>query len=101
VALQIKRYSNAVMHAALAADMDVNHQSSRGETLLMRAASRGVPAVTALLLERGADPTLKNSRGKTAKDIAVKEARRHVTEKVLTNKYFQADYRKTVALLGD
>ena len=43
---------------------------------LMMAARYGTPDVVRLLLEEGADPTLRNEQGLTALDFAVRAERR-------------------------
>lgn len=48
----------------------IDAESPNGTTPLMMAAYYGNPAVTLLLLEEGADPTLKNQKGLTAYDFA-------------------------------
>jgi ankyrin repeat protein len=49
---------------------DVNVQDCAGETPLMNAASGASEAYVDLLLAHGADVTLRNNEGKTARDIA-------------------------------
>lgn len=49
---------------------DVNVQDSAGETPLMNAASGASEAYVDLLLAHGADVTLRNNKGQTARDIA-------------------------------
>lgn len=48
----------------------VNKRSVRSETPLMAAARYGSPQSIQLLLKSGADPTLRNKKGQTAKDLA-------------------------------
>ncbi len=46
--------------------IDVNARNNRGETALMFASEEGLPDVTKMLIEYGADATLKDHSGKTA-----------------------------------
>ena len=48
----------------------IDAESPNGTTPLMMAAHYGTPAAVKLLLEAGADPTLKNQLGLTAIDFA-------------------------------
>jgi ankyrin repeat protein len=45
-------------------------RDKRGRTALLAAANYGVPATVSLLLERGADPTVRGDDGMTALDLA-------------------------------
>jgi quinoprotein dehydrogenase-associated probable ABC transporter substrate-binding protein len=49
---------------------DVNAQSKSGATALMIAAVHNNPPMIGMLIDAGADPTLKNSLGQTAADVA-------------------------------
>ncbi|BCZ82462.1 hypothetical protein PTKU64_61370 [Paraburkholderia terrae] len=49
---------------------NVKHANASGVTPLMAAAYGGYDGIAALLLARGADESLKDNRGMTAKDIA-------------------------------
>jgi quinoprotein dehydrogenase-associated probable ABC transporter substrate-binding protein len=49
---------------------DVNAQSKSGATALMIAAAHNNPPMIGMLIEAGADPTVKNSLGQTAADVA-------------------------------
>ena len=49
--------------------IEVDKRGSNDYTPLMHAASRGQADVVELLLEAGADPSLKNDRGQTAEDL--------------------------------
>jgi len=49
--------------------VDINTQNSDGWTLLHIAADQGKPAFVRMLLDRGADPTIKTNYGKTAFDV--------------------------------
>lgn len=53
------------VRAALNRGLDVNAQDAHGWTVLHMAAFEGLPSVVELLLERGADPGLKNDDGET------------------------------------
>jgi quinoprotein dehydrogenase-associated probable ABC transporter substrate-binding protein len=49
---------------------DVNAQSKSGVTALMIAAAHNNPPMIGILIDAGADPTLKNNLGETAADVA-------------------------------
>jgi ankyrin repeat protein len=49
---------------------DVNAQSKSGVTALMIAAAHNNPPMIGILIDAGADPSLKNSLGQTAADVA-------------------------------
>jgi hypothetical protein len=51
-----------------------------GESVLMRAAARGNLPIARMLVEAGADPTLKDERGKTARDFAAEAGHTAVAE---------------------
>ena len=51
---------------------DINARSANGSTALFYAARNGHEEIVALLLGAGADPTIKNDKGSTASDIAVR-----------------------------
>jgi ankyrin repeat protein len=55
----------------------------RGRTALMIAAERGHPAIVEYLLERGADPTLRDKQGKSVVDLAADPAVRDALARVL------------------
>ena len=54
----------------IAARADVNARDQFGDTPLIVACAKGNGATAALLLERGADPTLKDQEGRTAAERA-------------------------------
>ena len=54
----------------------IDAESPNRTTPLMMAARYGTPQVVQLLLEEGADPTLKNEQGMTALDFAVRAERK-------------------------
>ena len=54
-------------------DADINLQDDNGISALMEAVQADSEDSVSILLEAGADKTLKNSDGKTALDLAVKE----------------------------
>jgi len=66
----IKRGDELALRAALDAGLDPNLANQNGWTLLMLAAVEGSAPIGRLLLERGADPAGKNSKGETAQTIA-------------------------------
>ena len=59
-----------VMRELLEHHAYIDAPSPNGTTPLMMAAHYGTPAATKLLLEEGADPTLKNQKDLTARDFA-------------------------------
>ncbi|MDR6773444.1 ankyrin repeat protein [Azospirillum sp. BE72] len=56
--------------ALLEQGVDINTRNSDGWTLLHIASDQGKPAFVSLLLNRGADPSIKTNYGKTAFDVA-------------------------------
>ena len=60
----------AVMQLLIDENAYLDAESPNGSTPLMMAAHYGTPSAVKLLLESGADPTLKNSLGLTAIDFA-------------------------------
>jgi hypothetical protein len=56
----------------------VNHLYNHNLTALMWAAGYGKVECVELLLERGADPRLRDDRGKTARDIAAEQGHQAV-----------------------
>jgi len=60
----------AVMQLLIEENAYLDAESPNGSTPLMMAAHYGTPSAVKLLLESGADPTLKNSLGLTAIDFA-------------------------------
>ena len=71
----IKRGDEAALRTALDHQLDTNLVNENGWSLLMLAAVEGSVPVGKLLLERGADPTMVNTKGQTALTIAT--ARNH------------------------
>jgi ankyrin repeat protein len=69
-----------VMELLLEQHAYIDAESPNGTTPLMMAANYGTPAATRLLLEAGADPTLKNQLGLTAVDFAKRADRRDLAE---------------------
>jgi quinoprotein dehydrogenase-associated probable ABC transporter substrate-binding protein len=59
-----------IARALIKSGANVNAQSKDGVTALMIAAARNVAPMIGLLVQAGADPSLKNSLGQTAADIA-------------------------------
>ena len=62
----------------------IDAPSPNGTTPLMMAAHYGTPAATKLLLEEGADPTLKNQKELTARDFA------YGANQILSAQYIEA-----------
>lgn len=58
----------------------IDAESPNRTTPLMMAAQYGTPAVVQLLLEEGADPTLRNEQGLTALDFAVRAERKDAAQ---------------------
>ena len=58
----------------------IDAQSPNGSTPLMMAARYGSPEAVKLLIQEGADPTLSNQLGLTAKDFAVQGRRQNSIE---------------------
>lgn len=58
----------------------IDAASPNGSTPLMMAALYGSPSAVKLLLEAGADPTLKNTQGLTAIDFANRDNRKDASE---------------------
>ncbi len=53
----------------------INATASNGMTPLMAAAVKAPPAISEFLLEEGADETLRDDRGRTARDVAAARER--------------------------
>ena len=64
----------------LSEGFDVNYQNAEGHSLLMRAALTGCTDATAILLERGADVTLRNLHGQNALLLALEKRNYHVAD---------------------
>ena len=62
----------------------IDAASPNGTTPLMMAAQYGSTDAVQLLLDEGADPTLKNQRGLSAVDFAMRVSRTDSTEKIAT-----------------
>jgi uncharacterized protein len=63
-------FSTSCDVARLLVGADVNAQNELGLTPSMQAVSNNRPEVVRYLLEQGADPTVQDSRGRTALDFA-------------------------------
>ena len=66
----IKRGDEPALLVALDNGLDPNLTNENGWSLLMLAAVEGAVPLGTLLLARGGDPALKNTRGDTAASIA-------------------------------
>lgn len=74
----------AMMHVLIDNDAYVDAESPNGTTPLMMAAYYASPNAVKLMLEEGADPTLKNQDGMTALDMAIAK------DKALSAQYIRA-----------
>ena len=68
----------AVVRHHLRNGQDVNSRDDKGQTPLIIAATRGHAKVCSILLDAGANPTLKDFSGLTALDAAIKQKRSDV-----------------------
>jgi quinoprotein dehydrogenase-associated probable ABC transporter substrate-binding protein len=59
-----------IAKALVAAGADIDAQAENGMTALMIAAANNSAPMIGLLMDAGADPTVKNARGQTAEDVA-------------------------------
>jgi hypothetical protein len=59
---------------------DVNSRDDKGQTPLIIAAAKGHTKICSILLEAGADPTLKSLAGLSALDVAINQNRSDVGE---------------------
>ena len=74
----------AMMHLLIDNDAYIDAESPNGTTPLMMAAYYASPSAVKLMLEEGADPTLKNQDGMTALDLALAK------DKTLSAQYIRA-----------
>ena len=72
----------AIMQLLLDENAYIDAESPNGTTPLMMAAHYGTPAAVKLLLEAGADPSLKNQLGLTAIDFATRAHREDSVEMI-------------------
>lgn len=70
----------AIMELLLEHHAFIDAESPNGTTPLMMAAHYGTPAAVKLLLEAGADPTMKNQLGLSAIDFAYRAGRQDAAE---------------------
>jgi uncharacterized protein len=75
----------AIMELLLEQHAYIDAESPNGTTPLMMAAHYGTPAAVKLLLEAGADATLKNHLGLSAVDFAHQASRRDSAELILAS----------------
>lgn len=68
----------SVVDALLRSGVDINRKNAQGNTALMFASGGGYTRVVRLLLERDADPGLRNLDRKQAKDFAMVENHKDV-----------------------
>ncbi len=86
--------------------LDINTADNSGYTPLMLAAIRGNKEVVRLLLQKGADVSLKNARGQTAADLATNfeeaySSRDSWVYTLIYNDNREAFYKETLSLLTD
>lgn len=110
---RIRSYPNLLLHAArhwhsnatmklLDYGFDVNARTDFGTTSLMKAAETGRVETVALLLERGADPSLKTVTGNSALDMADRRFDNDKVKELLVKKIqeieaeFIFDYRSNI-----
>jgi ankyrin repeat protein len=74
----------AMMRLLIDNDAYIDAESPNGTTPLMMAAYYASPSAVKLMLEEGADPTLKNQDGMTALDLAIAK------DKTLSAQYIRA-----------
>lgn len=72
----------AIVQQLLAAYAYIDATSPNGSTPLMMAAMYGTLAAVNLLLQEGADPSLRNEQAMSAQDFATKAQRRDVAERI-------------------
>jgi hypothetical protein len=84
-----------IMQMLLDENAYIDAESPNGTTSLMMAAMYGTPAAVKLLLEAGADPTLKNQLGLAALDFANRANRKDAAELIAAGvKAWQEKTRK-------
>ncbi|RBP51123.1 ankyrin repeat domain-containing protein [Arenicella xantha] len=93
------KFAARVIDAVLKTSIDVNHVGNKGETLLMKAASRSHPELVKLLINRGAEKSLKNEQGLTALDLAIREGRR-LTRFWKNDTVLKEKYQAVIEALG-
>jgi len=92
-------FRDVLLQEALTSGLQIN-QLYRGETLLMIAASDGSARLVEYLLKHGADPGIKNSKEKTALDMAQDEAQKHLRKNSSTSDWRKLNLKKVISLLG-
>ena len=75
-----RRKADDVFHLLVDAGADVNAHSNNGMTPLMAASSVGRPAIVEVLLEQGADPTVRDKKDRTALEIAIQREHKSVVK---------------------
>jgi ankyrin repeat protein len=70
IAAGLQQAGSGVLDVLIKAGAEVNAQADGGETALMEAAKEGNEESASFLLNHGADPTIKDSKGRTALDKA-------------------------------
>jgi len=98
VAAHRLQFVKRVIDEVLAAGIDID-QRHEGQTMLMEAADGGQPELLRYLLDKGADPNLRNDDGELAVDIAAREGRR-LTAFWDENEELKARFTDVVETLG-
>ena len=98
VAEQRLRFVKRVIDEVLAAGLDIDHRYE-SQTMLMEAADSAQVELVRYLLDKGADPTLRNEDGELALDVAVREGRR-LTSFWNDNEALKRRFTEVVEILG-
>ena len=79
VAIQ-SRHHETLAYLLSLKDVDVNAQNKRGQSLLHFAAGVGAVDEVKVLMDNGIDTSLKDSRDRTAKDLAIRYKRDEIVK---------------------